>query len=363
MVFYRIGSVDEQPGEEGLAHYLEHMMFMGTTTYPRGEFHRFIMRGGGGHNATTTHDGTTYFQRMPKSGLGHLMALEADRMQNLQFAESAAITERNVVMEEFRGNAGAPGFPFYLAMSEALYPNHPYSIPPIGNEAQISRFDGAKAMAFYQRHYMPQRAIVVIGGDVTEDEVRSLAANTYALIKRGQTAPDEPPLPKLLTGSQRVVVAHPRMSSVMVRRTYLTGGARMMSPQDATALNLFAYIVGDGMLSRLHRSLVTEGLASSVSGGIQIRRYAGELSFSAMALPGVRADQIEEAFDRVIAEVARDGVAHSRIRGHEAALPVDEGLRQGQQFVPQRRDRRADDGRLATRRRARIQAADRAADA
>jgi zinc protease len=138
MVFYKIGSVDEAPGEEGLAHYLEHMMFMGTPTFARGEFDRFVMTGGGMQNATTTQDRTTYFQRMPRNALEHLMLLEADRMENLQFTENAALNERNVVMEEFRGNAGQPGFPFFLATSAALYPAHPYGLPPIGNEAGIS---------------------------------------------------------------------------------------------------------------------------------------------------------------------------------------------------------------------------------
>ena len=121
MVFYRIGSADEMPGEEGLAHYLEHMMFMGTPRFPKGEFDGFVMRGGGMHNATTTQDRTTYYQRMPRNALEHLMTLEADRMQNLQFTEAAALNERNVVMEEYLGNAGQPGFPFFLATSAALY--------------------------------------------------------------------------------------------------------------------------------------------------------------------------------------------------------------------------------------------------
>ena len=137
MVFYRIGSADEMPGEEGLAHYLEHMMFMGTPRFPKGEFDRYVMRGGGMHNATTTHDRTTYYQRMPRNALEHLMTLEADRMQNLQFTEAAALNERNVVMEEYLGNAGQPGFPFFLATSAALYADHPYARPRSGMRREL----------------------------------------------------------------------------------------------------------------------------------------------------------------------------------------------------------------------------------
>ena len=309
MVIYRIGSADEGPGEAGLAHYLEHMMFMGTPTHPRGTFDRFIMTGGGMHNAWTTADATAYYQRMPRNALEHLMTLEADRMENLQFAESAALNERNVVMEEYRGNAGQPGFPYFLATAGALFPGHPYALPPIGDEAGIAQFDGAKAMAFYRRHYTPERAIVVIGGDVTEADARLLAERTYGRVKRRDAAPlADRPLPALAPVAQRVVVAHPRVSAVNISRTMLTASASAMPLRDATALNLFTYIAADGMLGRLHHKLVTTGLASRVSGSFQLRRFAGQLSFDASALPGIGVETIETAFDQALADLADNGV-------------------------------------------------------
>ena len=269
------------------------------------------MTGGGMHNASTTHDSTVYFQRMPRSALEHLMTLEADRMENLQFTESAALNERSVVMEEFRGKAGQPGFAFFLATSGALYGDHPYALPPVGDEAGISKFDGAQAMAFYRRHYTPQRAIVVIGGDVTEAEVRVLAERTYGRIKRRVDTVSERPLSDLAPVARRVVVPHPLVSAVVINRTFLIASATAMPLRDTTALSLFNYIVGDGILSRLHRTLVAEGLASSVSDGFQLRRFAGEVTFEAVALPGVSIEVIETAFDRVLADITENGVTQS----------------------------------------------------
>lgn len=309
MVFYKIGSADEGPGEQGLAHYLEHMMFMGTPTFAKGEFDRFVMRGGGAHNATTTQDGTTYFQRMPRNALERLMTLEADRMENLVFTEAAAANERNVVMEEYLGNAGQPGFPFFVATSAALYGDHPYSLPPIGTQEGIAKFDGAKAMAFYRRHYTPQHATVVIGGDVTEAEVRELAARTYARVaRRDDVAPAELPRPSLPAEAQRVVVPHALASSVQISRTYLTPSANEMPRRDSTAASLFTYAVGEGMLSRLYGELVQMGLASSVSGSFTLRRASGEVCFSAAALPGVSVDSFERAFDQALANAAEHGI-------------------------------------------------------
>ena len=307
MVFYKIGSADELRGEEGLAHYLEHMMFKGTAAFPAGEFHRFVVLGGGSHNATTTTDGTTYFQRMPKSGLAHLMELEADRMHNLQISEQGALTERNVVLEEFRGAAGQPGFPLFVATAKALYGDHPYALPTIGDEAGIARFNGAKALTFYRRHYGPQRAIVVVGGDVTEAEVHALAAATYGRLAPSEIAVPNSLVPDLTRAQQRVIVPHPRVSAVTVRRTYLVSAGAPI--EDTTALHLFTFIVGDGMLSRLHRDLVTKGIASSVSGGVNFRRLASEATFEATALPGIAADVIEREFERVLSEIVDKGIS------------------------------------------------------
>ena len=77
----------------------------------------------------------------------------------------------------------------------------------------------------------------------------------------------------------------------------------------SAAILRFGYIVGQGMLSRLHGALVTKGLASSVSGGLMLHRASSELMFSAAALPGVGADVIEPAFDQALAEVAEQGIS------------------------------------------------------
>lgn len=305
MVFYKIGSVDEGPGEEGLAHYLEHMMFQGTDKYPRGSFDRFVMTGGGAHNATTKQDGTTYFQRMPREALERLMDMEADRMERLNFDPAAALNERSVVMEEFRGKAGQAGFPLFHAMGRAMFGDHPYALAPIGSEAGIAAFDGAKAMAFYRRHYAPNRAIVVIGGDVTEAEVRKLAGHSYARVTaKPNTDTVDRTVPKLEVKAERVIVPFPRVNSVTVSRTYLLDKTSALPMADATALSLFTYIAADGVLSRMHGDLVATGLANAVSGNFNIGRYAGQLTFEAAALSGVSAETIEAAFDRSLGELA-----------------------------------------------------------
>jgi zinc protease len=100
MVWYRAGSADEPAGKSGIAHYLEHLMFKGTKANPDGAFSKKVSEIGGQENAFTSYDYTAYYQRVAKEHLKTMMALEADRMQNLAFEPKVAEPELKVVLEE-----------------------------------------------------------------------------------------------------------------------------------------------------------------------------------------------------------------------------------------------------------------------
>ncbi|MBT4738887.1 MAG: insulinase family protein, partial [Rhodospirillaceae bacterium] len=102
MVWYKVGSADEQPGKAGIAHFLEHLMFKGTPTYPAGEITDLVARNGGQQNAFTSYDYTAYYQNVAADRLPKMMELEADRMRNLILSEEDVRVERDVVLEERR---------------------------------------------------------------------------------------------------------------------------------------------------------------------------------------------------------------------------------------------------------------------
>ena len=102
MIWYRAGSMDEQNGTTGVAHVLEHMMFKGTKKLKPGDFSAKVAALGGRENAFTGKDYTAYYQQVEKSRLEQVMALEADRMQNLTMDKEEFAKEIRVVMEERR---------------------------------------------------------------------------------------------------------------------------------------------------------------------------------------------------------------------------------------------------------------------
>ena len=106
MVWYKVGSADEQEGESGIAHFLEHLMFKGTKTLGNGEFSRILAKNGGQQNAFTSTDYTAYFQNVAADRLEMVMRMEADRMTNLVLTKKDVVTEREVVLEERRSRTG-----------------------------------------------------------------------------------------------------------------------------------------------------------------------------------------------------------------------------------------------------------------
>src|ERR1700739_1467346 len=196
MVWYKVGSADETQGKSGLAHYLEHLMFKGTSKNPLGKFTRAVSILGGHENAFTTQDYTAYFQRTPRDRLKTLMEFESDRMTGLTLKEAEVVPGLEVVLKEQNMRvANNPGARLSEQMETTLYLNHPYGRPVIGWRHEIEQLTREDALAFYRRFYSPNNAIVVVAGDVTPDEVKADAEATYGMIlDRAATNPRQRPM-------------------------------------------------------------------------------------------------------------------------------------------------------------------------
>src|SRR5213082_2633133 len=205
MIWYKVGSADETPGKSGLAHFLEHLMFKGTSKHPAGEFSQTVLRIGGNENAFTAVDYTGYFQRVPREQLGKMMEFEADRMTGLILKDENVLPERDVVLEEYNMRvANNPDARLVEQIMAALYLNHAYGRPVIGWHQEIEKLDREDALAFYKRFYAPNNAILIIAGDVEANEVRPLVEKAY-----GEVAP-QPAIPVKRIRPQEPVPAAPR---------------------------------------------------------------------------------------------------------------------------------------------------------
>jgi len=313
MIWYKVGSADETPGKSGLAHFLEHLMFKGTSKHPAGEFSETVLRVGGNENAFTSTDYTGYFQRVPHEQLASMMEFEADRMTGLILKDENVLPERDVVLEEFNMRvANNPDARLTEQIMAALYLNHPYGRPVIGWRQEIEKLDREDALAFYKRFYAPNNATLVIAGDVDAKEVRSMAERTF-----GEVAP-QPAIPVKRIRPQEptpaaprtVTLSDPRVEQPGVRRYYLVPSATTAAAGESPALDVLAQLMGGGSNSYLYRALVVDRpLAVSASAGYQGTSLdATQFMISVSPKPGVEFAQIEQVIDAVISDVGKNAV-------------------------------------------------------
>ncbi len=312
MIWYKVGAADETPGKSGLAHFLEHLMFKGTARNPGNRFSQEVAAIGGQENAFTASDYTGFYQRVPREHLKEMMAFEADRITGLVLTDAVVRPELNVVLEEQNMRvANNPSGRLAEQMGAALYLNHPYGRPVIGWRPEIESLDRDDALAFYRRFYTPNNAIVVVAGDVTPEEVRADAEETYGKVApRAEIGPRRRPREPVQEAPRTVTLADARVEQPSLTRYYLVPSRTTAKPGESQALEVLAHVLGSGANSRLYRTLVVEqGIA--ISAGAYYSDTAldyGKFGVYGAPKPGKTLHDVEVAIDAVLADVSEHGI-------------------------------------------------------
>jgi zinc protease len=312
MVWYKVGAADEPPGKSGLAHYFEHLMFMGTEKYASGEFSNIVARNGGRENAFTSHDYTGYFQNIAADRLELLMELEADRMRGLVLTPEVIEPERLVIVEERRQRTeSTPRGLLGEQLGAATYSNHPYRLPVIGWEHEILDLSLADLRNFYDTWYAPNNAILVVGGDVEAEEVLRLAETYYGPVRPRdipeRIRPTEPPH----HAPREVVLRDARVQEPSWTRRYLAPSYNSAGSEHAYALQLLAEILGGGSTSRLYRKLVIESELAISTGAFYSPRSIDQSTFGTYFTPGAghNIDDVLPVYQEEIALLLEKGVS------------------------------------------------------
>ena len=386
VVHVPVGSVNESLGTTGIAHFLEHLLFKGSTTIGTrdveaeralfrrmdaahdslvqargrlpepdsarlaeleariaaledtarghvisGEFDQILSRAGArGLNATTSYEATQYFVELPANRAELWFVMEADRMRNPVFREFYA--ERDVIAEERRTRIEAsPGGMLWEAHRGAAFQVHPYGVSPIGHMSDILSLSRSDVEEYYERYYGPNNTIVAMAGDFDPDSARVWAEAYF-----GPLEPGDPPPPVLATepeqrGERRVEVRHDAEPQVVV-------GWKVPSRYhaDSPALGVLANLLTAGRDARLYRRLVRDDrIAASVTAGASPGgRYPGLFTIQAVPRAPHSPEEIEaavyEELERLRAEPPTDDELERVRRRLEAArvrrLTSDLGL-------------------------------------
>lgn len=321
---YRVGARDELPGETGLAHMLEHMLFKPTTFDRKRKWRearamRFEKATGCILNANTSRDRTTYFFNFPQAQLDEALAIEAERMTGIILTDPTLRPEQGNVLNEYDMYNGDPYFALDAAMHGAAFLAHPYGHETIGHRADIEAYTAVKLERFYRDYYRPDNAVLQIIGDVSLSDALQAVKSHFGEITRPDT-----PIPR------RQIVEPPQE------------GLRRTTIERPTSINLFSLgfkhagfpsaewwqaallvdILTDGPESVLHRALVDTGLASSVSGGVEETPDPNLGTITITLTEGTSQETIETTVRQCLAELDRNTI-DSRRKSVQASTLTD----------------------------------------
>jgi zinc protease len=250
------GSRNEvEPGKSGFAHLFEHMMFRGTRNFPPEKYEAVLKSAGASSNAYTTDDYTAYHTTFSKEDLETILALEADRFQNLEYSPDVFRTEALAVLGEYNKNSSDPANKLEEVLRDTAFDRHTYKHTTMGFLKDIldmpNQFDYSRL--FFERYYRPEFTTMILAGDVDAAHARPLVEKHWGNWKRGSFRPEIPSEPPANgPRSNRINWSSPTLPWIVVS---FRGPAYSDEEPDHAALDLIAYL-GFSESSELYRKLV-----------------------------------------------------------------------------------------------------------
>ena len=303
-IWYRVGSRNELPGRTGISHWVEHMMFKGTPTFPKGSIMRLVNKNGGALNGFTSFDYTAYFETLPADRLDLGLRIEADRMANSVFDPQEVESERTVIISEREGGENSPNFLLREELMALAYRSHPYGHQVVGWKEDLRQITHTDLWTHYQTYYGPHNAVLIIVGDIEVTGMRARIEELFAPIAPGSPPPAVLAIEPAQTGERRVVVRqpgtaqyfqaafhvpdakHPDNFPLMVLDAVLAGASPMTFGGGATPTHRSA---------RLYKALVETELATRAGCGYNPNIDPGLFSFYATVREGRSLEEVEEA--------------------------------------------------------------------
>jgi predicted Zn-dependent peptidase len=311
-VMYDVGSRDENENKTGFAHLFEHLMFGGSVNIP--SYDEPLQMAGGDNNAYTTNDLTNYYIQLPAENVETAFWLESDRMLSLAFDEKSLAVQRKVVVEEFKEHyINKPYGDVWHKMRELAYTTHPYRWMTIGKDLNhVENAEIQDVKDFFKKHYNPANAILSVAGNITVEQIRSLAEKWFGEIPAGvkydRNLPQEPKQmsPKKLSVTSKKVPLDAlykcwHIYSRLDKRYYTT--------------DLITDILSGGGSSRLFQSLVKE---QQLFSNIECHHFgstdAGLLAIEGKLIKGIEMEVAENAIEKELDKIKNELISESELQ-------------------------------------------------
>ncbi len=317
-VWVRAGSREDPKGKSGLAHFIEHLAFKGSSTRDAQAISHEIDAIGGQLNAATAKESTFYYADLPTDGLRTALDILADLAFHPKFDSADIDLERNVILEEIRGHEDDPEQVAYDLFSQDVWQDlHPFARSVVGTREAIGSVCTADVHAFHSALYQPCNMVVVVCGGIDAQHVIRMAKEAFYTTPGPSNAMPKRVAPVFQAGTK----GHTRTTGMS--HIYIGTHAPTAAHDDRIPLEVANSILGDGTSSRLfHTIRETRGLAYAISSYVNSFSDAGVwLTYAGTAPENAQQviDLIRDEFDRMLSEPIPQNeldLAKAKLRGH-----------------------------------------------
>jgi zinc protease len=320
IIWYRVGSRDEELGQTGKSHFLEHMLFKGTPKYGKGEIDLLTLKNGGANNAFTWLDFTAYYFTFASDRWQTALEIEADRMRNTTFAEEEFESEKQVVEEELRIGLDGPWEALENEVWATAFRQHPYHWPTVGWLDDLESATGADMKAYYDKWYHPRNATLVLVGDFNREEILARVETLFAAIPAGPEAQQRRIIEPPQRGEKRVVVK----KETPVERLLVGFHAPPIAHPDAYVCQIIEAVLSTGRSSRLYQRLVERDQSvTSASANFHDHIDPSLFYFKAELKPGFALAAVEQAIYDEIDRLKHEPVAEAELEKARRQIEAD----------------------------------------
>jgi predicted Zn-dependent peptidase len=293
-VWIRTGSRREASEENGISHFIEHMLFKGTKNRSAEEIARSVDSIGGGLDAFTAKEMVSYNTKVLDEHLPVAFDVLADLVRNPLFREEDVEREKGVILEELKMDVDNPEYLLHDIFSSNFYKDHPLGKPIIGSKDTIRAFDRSMIDDYYQRYYSPSNILITAAGNLNHAELVDLAREHFEDLKISpQLAPEVAPVPHA-----RLVFRN--KTSLEQTHLYMGVPAYPFQHEQRFACYTLNTILGGGMSSRLFQNIrEKQGLAYAVYSELSMYRDTGCMAIYA----GTAVETAGKVIDSIVKEL------------------------------------------------------------
>ncbi|PIE49747.1 MAG: peptidase M16 [Flavobacteriales bacterium] len=301
-VMYHIGAKDEVDGRTGFAHFFEHLLFEGTVNIERGKWFDIVSAQGGTNNANTTQDRTYYYETFPSNSLELGLWMESERMLHPVINEIGVETQNEVVKEEKRqriDNAPYGKVIYRTGINKYLFDKHPYARSVIGSMQDLDSAKLEEFIAFNQKYYNPNNAVLVVAGDIDIPRTKKMITDYFADIPNNheaikRTVTKEVPITTAIKATEYD-------SNIQIPLKILAYRTPGQKERDAYVLDYISAILTGGKSSRMYKKMVDDKkIALQVLAFSDAQEDYGTYIMGALPLGDVSLETLKKEMDEEI---------------------------------------------------------------